>query len=62
MLSIEIKPDGGVKIEGDATDLLALTLWLRVAVDLGSAVTPGYVKGNPLATIEIVCSTPLAPA
>ena len=50
-----------MKIEGDATDLLALAMWLKVAAGRGRAVTPSYQPGNPKARIEIRCPEPLAP-
>lgn len=60
VLRIETQPDGAVDIEGDATDLLALAMWLKVAIQRGVAVTPGYQSGNPAAVIEITCTDPMS--
>ena len=62
MLRIESKPDGSVDITGDATDLLALSMWLKVAIERGLAVTPSFQAGNAAARIEIICSSPIPPA
>lgn len=60
MLSIETEPSGAVVIEGNATDLLALAMWLRVAATRGIAITPGYQGDNREAVIEINCTDPLS--
>lgn len=59
MLRIETQSDGAVDIEGDATDLLALVMWLKVAISRGVAVTPSYEADNPAARIKIVCTDPI---
>lgn len=63
MLKIESQPGGSVEIEGDATDLLALGMWLKIAIERGTAITPGF-RGvdNPDARIEITCTEPIKKA
>ena len=51
------------RIEGDSTDLLALAIWLRIAVERGTARTPGYHSGDHRQrVVEIVCTGPLQAA
>jgi hypothetical protein len=57
VLRIEI-PDGGVRIEGDATDLLALAMWLRIAVEQGVAAA-SYASGDREVQFEIRCTKPM---
>jgi len=52
VLSFEVKPDGGVLIEGNETDLLALATWLHLAVSRGH-VAPSYVADRGMVTVEI---------
>jgi hypothetical protein len=55
MLSFEIMPDGGVKIEGTAFELLSLAKWLSAAV-IDGTVEPTYVADTSVTTVEIVCT------
>ena len=58
MLSIQTLEDGA-RIEGDATDLLALVMWIQLAIKAAHAVAaPG---NSNYQRIEIVCTEPLLP-
>lgn len=60
MLRIDTEQIEVVRIEGDATDLLALVMWLQLAVKQAIAVAmPGNSNEQ---RIEIVCTEPLLPA
>lgn len=51
--------DGTVRIEGDATDLLALAMWLRIAAQRGTAQA-SYASGvDEVVRFEIVCTEPM---
>ena len=53
MLSIEIRPDGGVRIEGVLNDLIELAGWLLMAARHGEA-RPAFVADASLTEVEIV--------
>lgn len=58
MLTIESEA-GIARIEGDATDLLALVMWLQFAIKQARVVAmPGNSNEQ---RIEIVCGEPLLP-
>jgi hypothetical protein len=58
MLSIQTLGDGA-RIEGDATDLLALVMLVQLAIKQSAASAP---PGNSnFQRIEIVCTEPLLP-
>jgi hypothetical protein len=52
MLSIEIQPDGGVRITGSQRDLTELSTWLRLAVRDGSARAT-FVADRALTAIDV---------
>lgn len=47
-----------MRIEGDATDLLALAMWVRIAVEQGTAQA-SYASGDREVRFEVVCTEPL---
>jgi hypothetical protein len=55
MLSFEITPDGGVRIEGTAYELATLAQWLTAAVTHGK-VEPTYIADEGVTTVEIICT------
>ena len=61
MLKIETV-ESTVRIEGDATDLLALVMWIRIAISRGGALTPSYESGDRQMRVAIMCSDPLESA
>jgi hypothetical protein len=48
----------GVRIVGDASDLLALAMWVRIAVEQGKTEA-SYSSGGRTVRFEVVCTNPL---
>lgn len=49
-----------MRIEGDATDLLALAMWLRIAVERGTAQA-SYASPGGETSFEVRCTEPIPP-